>query len=276
MLCYGKTQSFIDWVSGRGVARSSPNVVRCCLVFSLSVMCLNARLGVSIECECLHPITKDSRGVGSSEGDMLWERMTKGRISRRSHWATCAIIGGSPRLQRSNYGRIIDKSDIVVRFNEESLRRNGQDPAAFGERTDIFWINGLQSIVQEAKNLSWTLSSNQYIVVADVGKALRKRKFSREGLNHPRILLIKMDNIDVFWTRLLGFKPSSGLRALTLFFRRCTEIRLFGFAFCREDDTTNVATGKEYDAKSHNFTLEVETRQLLSLCSDAPIVSTFV
>ncbi|XP_018556834.1 CMP-N-acetylneuraminate-beta-galactosamide-alpha-2,3-sialyltransferase 1 [Lates calcarifer] len=150
---------------------------------------------------------------------------------------TCAVVGNSGNLKGSNYGRLIDYHDIVIRMNRG--RTKGYE-ADVGTKTthhvmypeSATYLDSTTRLVLfpfKISDLLWLLKS----VNPGQNGAAKSRRIANKDL----VLILNpavMKYVHETWLAKKGKYPSTGFLTLVLSMLICDEVSVFGFGADRD------------------------------------------
>ncbi|XP_067281765.1 CMP-N-acetylneuraminate-beta-galactosamide-alpha-2,3-sialyltransferase 1-like isoform X2 [Pseudorasbora parva] len=149
---------------------------------------------------------------------------------------TCAVVGNSGNLLRSNYGQLIDSHDFVIRINKAPIKGFEKD---VGSKTthrilypesavDLENSTHLVLLPFKIKDLRWLISvfttrhiSHTYINVRSTVNADREKVM----IIHPAFIKYIYES----WLQKHGKYPSTGFITLIFALHICDQVSVFGF-----------------------------------------------
>ncbi|XP_056597338.1 CMP-N-acetylneuraminate-beta-galactosamide-alpha-2,3-sialyltransferase 1-like isoform X2 [Triplophysa dalaica] len=149
---------------------------------------------------------------------------------------TCAVVGNSGNLLKSQYGELIDSHDFVIRINKGPTKGYERD---VGSKTthriiypesavDIDESTNLILVPFKILDLRWLISifTTKHITstYTDVKGSLNA-DMDRVMIVHPAFIKYVYDN----WSQRHGRYPSTGFITLILALHICDEVNVFGF-----------------------------------------------
>jgi hypothetical protein len=142
----------------------------------------------------------------------------------------CAVVGASRNLIGSNYGKLIDAHDVVIRMNRAPTA--GFEPDVGVKTTHhLMWPKSdlLESEFDRSALLLMTTVTAGTEEVFDWMRYLVEDELrwppERVNIIHPEFVKYLDDN----WTQGHGAYPSTGFIALMLAVHVCDEVNVFGF-----------------------------------------------
>ena len=157
---------------------------------------------------------------------------------------TCAVVTGSPRLQRYKYGKFIDSFPVVMRFNLHGTN----PPSSYGSKTTHRLIN----LKVNRENSSFVSNLSEKVI----------SKYLRSPKERLRFYLVRKQNLKRRFMLISTFQrtvsssadihtPTAGLLGLFLLSNTCASLHAFGF----------VKTTDEYTDPRHDYDAEHEVLQ---------------
>lgn len=185
-------------------------------------------------------------------------------------YTTCAIIGNSGILNKTDHGDFIDSHDCVVRMNAAKVK--GYEDKV-GSKTTYRTVNGL---LQKGKTLKYTTTPSKwlsrvqneniiYVPVSDRSEQIANSLIDKTA-NVIKVSRKFKDYIKDDVRKELGRYPSSGLFTCLLFSCICDEISLFGFGFHREELELRHYWEEWTDSHDASHKWEKEEEILKSFC----------
>ncbi|KAI7798684.1 CMP-N-acetylneuraminate-beta-galactosamide-alpha-2,3-sialyltransferase 1-like [Triplophysa rosa] len=149
---------------------------------------------------------------------------------------TCAVVGNSGNLLKSQYGELIDSHDLVIRINKGPTKGYEGD---VGSKTthriiypesavDIDKSTHLIIVPFKILDLRWLISifTTKHITRTYTNvKSTLNADMDRVMIVHPAFIKYVYDN----WSQRHGRYPSTGFISLILALHICDEVKVFGF-----------------------------------------------
>lgn len=198
-------------------------------------------------------------------------------------YGKCSVVGNSGILLSGDYGKIIDASDIIIRFN--NAKTIGYEKHV-GAKTDIRILNChyIMNILdenyynhQKSRNNAidrddvFNFTDEIIIFKTDPAWELWKHQdiIKKIESKNNKVYFISEDfyNLGKYFNN--GKEPSNGMIGLMVAHKICSEVSTFGFSFYTDMERTHYYepnTSKEvYDGvqKNHNWKKEKEFFNLL-------------
>ncbi|XP_078663965.1 alpha-2,8-sialyltransferase 8B-like [Branchiostoma floridae x Branchiostoma belcheri] len=199
------------------------------------------------------------------------------------HYRTCALVGNSGILLKSNCGNEIDSHDYVIRMNMAALKNYEQD---VGRQTNLSFINWKRikelgkeiaskkkrkDVLQHLTLLNGSVFSYVKLKTKDAISALESLETILKNNSLNITVTYSRSNVPLVFTRPLREtfiprlkSPTSGLIAYILASRFCDIITMYGFYPFATDMRNRTLFYHYYDTKSvtksyrsrHNFIIE--------------------
>jgi hypothetical protein len=131
-----------------------------------------------------------------------------------------AFVGNGPNILHNNYGKVIDKHDIIVRFNNYHISKYNKH---VGERTHIVILNKFYFNKIDTFKTDWCILMDCCTTNKDILTSLLLNTKNNKLIICPS--LIKNNNIG----NKNGEYYSSGYRAIYYLKNLCKSVSLFGF-----------------------------------------------
>jgi hypothetical protein len=153
------------------------------------------------------------------------------------------IVGNSSRILNSNYGKLIDNYDIVVRINRGYLHRQNLYSDKIGNKTHILSL-GLKSAAFSAN-----------VIQSNTVSYILSPIIHSETLNYSNVYNAQTETYNTLKNELGGFKPSTGISTYN-FFNRFIDFKrldLIGFDFFESSSKQRNQLGHCYVADHHGI-----------------------
>jgi len=158
----------------------------------------------------------------------IWRAMNKSFIS--NIYNTCAVVGSSFDLLNSEYGKEIDRHDIVIRFNHAITR--GYEEYV-GSKTD-YRINGKSDLFREKNEVIIHRYNKEEYIIGDILNYMSGRTnfyfFNFCFLNYMRDLIAERNN-----TGTPYYVPSSGFLGAMFAWHISKKVDIYGFGIPFKD-----------------------------------------
>ena len=162
------------------------------------------------------------------------------------------VVGNSPCEIGKKRGRLIDKHDLIIRFNDFSLDKKFK--VDYGTKTNI-WVRGTNDkLVYTFKKKKKIFHRFDLIVIRarDPRNKDSRKYFETHDLDYDCYPL----KYELELTSLLGACPSTGLLTLFIISKIHGKIdprRMYGFSFCKENREKSAKGGQVHYYNRNNL-----------------------
>ncbi|KAM9777183.1 CMP-N-acetylneuraminate-beta-galactosamide-alpha-2,3-sialyltransferase 1-like isoform X2 [Syngnathus typhle] len=176
-------------------------------------------------------------------------------ISKRpERWRKCAVVGNSPNLKGSHYGRLIDSHDMVMRMNQGQIKSYEED---VGTKTThrLMYPESAQNLDD---NTHLVLTPYKIMDLVWLQKAfttgyvgtIRNLAPYKIQANKNLVMVINPGFIAYVYHTWMGKRehkyPSTGFLAVILALHTCEEVSVFGFGADSDGNWTHYWEKKKY------------------------------
>ncbi|XP_037120316.1 CMP-N-acetylneuraminate-beta-galactosamide-alpha-2,3-sialyltransferase 2-like [Syngnathus acus] len=203
-------------------------------------------------------------------------------ISKRpERWRKCAVVGNSPNLKGSHYGRLIDSHDMVMRMNRGQIKSYEED---VGTKTthrlmypesaqNLDNITHLVLTPYKIMDLVWL----QKAFTTGYVKTIRNIGPYKIQANKNLVMVVNPGFIAYVYHKWMGKRddnyPSTGFLAVILALHMCEEVSVFGFGadsdgnwshYWEKYKRKNLGTGLHYGKREYFMIEQLAARKKIN------------